>query len=495
MNTIETLYAGNVVAKTPGGPRQTLTFAVLIENLAFDKNVEVHWAGTDGNWRVLPCHFTRSAGLRHEVWEAEIHFGGEFALETLPGDVTFAFHLRMAGVDFWDSNETRNYCIKADAGIWVSPRWPLLNVRVQTHLGPDDEYLPITAAAHPWLQPKRVFVRWTADNWMTTNTSECVFWRHHWEKTHASSARNPSETGTSIWVTHLPVHDAYRVEYALACEEQDGTIWDNNFGVNYCARHDRLSLMTLNLHCCQEEDQEAKLWAIARAINDHRVDIVCLQEVAQPWNGETAFDANTAKLIRDRLAQPYQLVHDWSHRGFGIYREGCAILSRHDIELKDSCYVSPGQDENSIHSRRVVMAQVNVPHVGRLNVFSVHLSWWQDGFSQQFDRLNAWAREKESPAVAATLLLGDFNAKAGAEGYTYVTRVGGFEDQYLKAQAVFRPPGSNGRVAPDDQRIDYIFLRPGNRLDVKNAKVLFTPSDYGRVSDHAGYYAEFEPPL
>lgn len=487
MNTLQFLYASNIVSRTPEGERQTLSFAVSVENLAFEKRVEIHWAGNDGQWQVLPCHFVRSTGANREVWEAEVQRSANEAAP-LPGGVTFAAHARIAGRDFWDSDNSRNYTLASDAGLWLAPEWPVLSLRVRPRLAED--YLPITVAAHATLHPRRVFLRWSSDRWQTCHETECFFWRRHWERTHASNARNPSEAGSSLWVAHLPAQDAYRIDYAVGCEGPTGTVWDNDLGSNYQLRRERLKVLTLNLHCLQEEDQDAKLSTIARAIDDLNVDVVCLQEVAEPWaGGNAAAQENSARLIRDRLRQTYQLVSDWSHRGFGVYREGCAILTRHEVRQKDSGYVSPGRDENSIHSRRVVMVQVAVPYFGTLNLFSVHLSWWQDGFREQFERLNTWAREKHASGVNATLLLGDFNAKAGSAGYALVTGPGDFEDQYLKVHR----GDAGGGVTADDARIDYIFLRRGNPLEVKEARVLFTASDYGRVSDHPGYYAEFEP--
>ena len=36
-------------------------------------------------------------------------------------------------------------------------------------------------------------------------------------------------------------------------------------------------------------------------------------------------------------------------------------------------------------------------------------------------------------------------------------------------------------------------MKKGSRLRAVASRMLFTDSDYGRVSDHPGIYAEFEP--
>ncbi len=481
------LYAGNVVSRTGEDQRQTLSFGVRVQNLAYDKCIEIHWAGEAGEWRVLPCHFAHPTGQDGEVWDAEAVF--DSSRERLPGGIAFAARVRMAGVDAWDSNDGRNYTLAADAGLWLAASQPLLNVRVHARLALEDTFVPVTVAVHTSLQARQVFVRSHEDHSHVWTTRECVFWRRHWERAHASGAQNPSAAGTAIWVTHIPVQHAWRVEYAVGCTGAAGVFWDNNFGTNYVVAREPLKVMTLNLHCNQEEEADAKLSTVAQAIDDHRVDIVCLQEVAEPWEGgSAAFAENAAKKIRDRLREPYHLVHDWSHRGFGIYREGSAILTRHDIVVKDAGYVSSRHDAESIHSRKIVMAQVNVPCVGAVNIFSVHLSWWKDGFREQFERLAAWARDRATPEVAATLLLGDFNAAPDSAGYAQVMAGGEFDDALVQSRR-----RETGETAVNGSRIDYIFLRKDGALEARTVRRLFTPADYGRVSDHPGYYAELVP--
>jgi maltose 6'-phosphate phosphatase len=265
----------------------------------------------------------------------------------------------------------------------------------------------------------------------------------------------------------------------------------------------RLKILTPNLHCYQEENQEAKFSNIARAINDHDIDVVCLQEVGELWregNGDWA--SNAARKIRDQLRQHYHLHKDWSHIGFDRYREGIAVLSKYDFLMKEAAYVSSSQDVYSIDSRKVVMVQVNVPHIGLVNVFSAHLSWPSGGFLNQFERLRAWANSEHSNRVAATFLCGDFNIKAGSESYQAVVRNGDYEDQYLAVTAkssfenIFRRKTANiDRELAKDGRIDFIFMQKRSSLHAVAARELFTNSDYGRVSDHTGYCVEFEPSL
>jgi maltose 6'-phosphate phosphatase len=166
---------------------------------------------------------------------------------------------------------------------------------------------------------------------------------------------------------------------------------------------------------------------------------------------------------------------------------------------RDARYVSTSRDPYDIHARKVVMVQIDAPDVGRVNVFSAHLSWWSDGFRVQWDALAAWAKQQAAAGVAATLLCGDFNVEAGGEGYRHAMQSSDFEDQVLRAtspelfEAVFRSrQADRAALLRDDHRIDFVWLERGSALEVVHARAVFTDDDYGRVSDHLGYVAAFE---
>ncbi|MBK6971698.1 MAG: endonuclease/exonuclease/phosphatase family protein [Sterolibacteriaceae bacterium] len=501
MEAIELLHARNTISRHKQRLQQELVFVMLVENIAFDKLVEVHWAGEDKVWHVLRAEYQGFGGTNHEVWRAHVTLHpSEDA--SLPGDVEFALRYRVQSKEYWDKNESRNYFSNADSGVLLEHNASLLNADFNPILQAGQRHYPITVAVRHSLQPKRVDIHWTTDNWRSTQVTPCFFRRMHWDRTLRSGARNPNRYDTSIWIGQLKVDDAFRVQYALACETPRRTIWDNNFDQNYVAHRQRLKILTLNLHCYQEEDQDAKFSQIARAIDELDIDLVCLQEVAENWcDGEGDWNSNAARIIRDRLRRRYHLHTDWSHLGFDRYREGLAILSKYDFRMTDSGYVSPSHDAYSINSRKVVMVQVDVPYMGVVNLFSAHLSWLSGGFLEQFEYLRSWANEKHGQHLAATFLCGDFNIKAGAEGYQAVVQTREYEDQYLAAtsrnvfEKIFRKQSPNiDRHLAKDGRIDYIFMQKHSSLQAVAARELFTSGDrYGRVSDHTGYCVEFEP--
>lgn len=502
MNEIELLYVENVISRKRGVLQQALTFCLLVRNIAYEKQVEIRWAGEDGAWQTLPAEYWAPSGDDGEIWLARV-WRQAAPTASLPGNIEFVCGLRAAGAEYWAKAGRDHYRCEADSGLNLGPGRVLLHVGYHPRLQDDQKALNIDVAVSAALNPHaaaRVFVEWSDDGWRTRQRTPCVMARDHWDKTEQSNARNPNQYGVQLWTARLNLRDTYRVEYAIGCVTAAGERWDNNRGLNYTARHTDLKVLTLNLHCYQEEDQDRKFSVIAKAINDLDIDLVCLQEVAENWNeGQGDWNSNAARIISERLNRPYHLFTDWAHRGFDRYREGVAILSRYPIRRHEGRYVSASHDPYSIHARKAVWARVEVPFIGPVNVFSTHLSWWQDGFSQQFDALAAWANSCHTRSVAATLICGDFNAKAGGEGYAHVVHTSEYEDQFLKQtdRRIFdRVYDKRSPDWPDalrhDGRIDYIWLKRGSRLEPVAARRLFVDTDYGRVSDHEGFLVTFE---
>jgi len=500
VDKIQLLYVENVITRKKTGVRQTLSFFMLAENLSHDKRIDVVWSGEDGVWQTLSANYHSQPEHDKEYWQARMDFQLTPA-KSLPGNIQFGLRYRVAGAEYWDNNQGSNYSSQADSGIKVTCSAPVLNIDFPNKLDDGQKNIPITVAVDQFTDTDKVTVHWTTDDWRHSHKTACHFKTNYWDKLALSNARNPNQYGTAIWKGWLRIGQAFRLQYSICVERNGQVFWDNNYGLNYSISHAPLKVLILNLHCYQEDNQDYKFSQIAKAINDLDADVVCLQEVAELWNdGAGDWASNSANIINERLVTPYHIHTDWSHLGFDKYREGVAILSKYPLLKQDALYVSGSHDVYSIHSRKVVMAQIKAPYMGRLNVFSAHLSWWEDGFAEQFQRLCEWAEAKQSALVNATLLCGDFNIAAGSAGYHLVVDSHQYDDQYLAAnsQGVFEKifrvndPHWQNHLS-DDYRIDYIFLNKASGLKVTSARVLFTEQDYGRVSDHCGYFMIFEP--
>lgn len=499
MQHVRLEYAENVISRDAHGIWQDMSYMLRVDNLSYQKDVAIHWCGEDGEWHINEANYRCTLPDGCELWYARVRRPLTDD-HSLPGNVCFCACLRCAGRTFWDNNHGETHRLDADAGIVVYRDVPVQNLFPNPVLQGGKVSLPVNAAVRSNLQAKNVRIHWSTDNWKTKQVTPCFNRANHWDLSRGSVARNPNSYGWEIWTGCVPIQHAYRVECSIECETDQGIIWDNCYNANYQSRRSTLRVLTLNLHCYQEQDQDYKFRQIAQAIQDFHIDLVCLQEVAENWNdGNGDWASNAARVINSYMSCPYHLHTDFSHQGFDRFREGVAILSRHEFSSTDSAYVSDSQDVYDIHARRVVMAQVHVPYFGPVNLFSAHLSWPEDGFYTQFDRMRQWADERHDNSVTATLLCGDFNVKAGSDAYCHIVRSSEYEDQFLRTvnkpafDRVYRDGVKDiGGAIGHDGRIDYIFLKRGSRVRSLNGRELFTSQSYGRVSDHTGYYVEFE---
>jgi maltose 6'-phosphate phosphatase len=485
---IQFLTVENTVRRSKRPAQQHIAFLLLVANLGYEKQVDILWTGNDDIWRKLPARFQADRGDGHEYWRAGITLDSK-TCGPLPGVIRFALRLRCLDQEYWDNNQEENYTCLPNTGLMLA--WPVVlqNLNFADALEEDQHWVNLKIAVNHWFAADQVVIHWTTDNWLHTHQAHC----------HPSPQKKRSST--QIWTARLPIGQAFRLQYAISCENQHQQVWDNNAGQNYRLSRQPLRIMILNLHCYQEDSQDEKFTQIATAIDDLAVDVVCFQEVAEHWNhGQGDWASNSANIINQRLLQPFYLYTDWSHLGFDKYREGVAILSRHPLLESQSRYVSDTEDVFNIHARKVVMTAIDLPYMGRINIFSAHLSWWENGFRQQFQRLRQWAESLQTEDVNATLLCGDFNITVGSEGYREVVEHSQYQDQYLIANGMglyddmFRVNDAHWQnYSTDEYRIDYIFMTQHSRLRVATARVLFTEWDYGQVSDHCGYLMIFEP--
>ena len=488
MANIQLLAVENRLTRKKTANLQVLQFLLAVDHPDYHKQVDVIWAGSDGVWHTLPAIYLGPRGEHQEFWQARITLSGKSGRK-LPGNISFALRLACSAGEFWDNNQGWNYRSRQGSGVTLQADLGLQNLSFKQNLDDDQQFVQIKIAVNPALQAESVLLHWTGDNWRNSQETLC----HRNKRLKQQSAQ--------IWTVRLKVVDLFALQYCICCKTPDTDVWDNNDGQNYRISREPLKVMILNLHCYQESRQDYKLSQIAKAINEQAVDIVCFQEVAEHWNnGHGDWGSNSANIINQHLKHPMHLYTDWSHLGFDKYREGVAILSRYPLHDTHSRYVSDSHDAYSINSRKVVMAQIQVPYMGALNVFSAHLSWWEGGFQQQFERLCEWANSQLNADVQTTLLCGDFNIAAGSLGYQQVVSGNQYEDQYLAAnqqglfEKIFRVNDAHwGNLLTDDYRIDYIFMNKQANLRVTSARILFTDWDYGQVSDHVGYLMSFEP--
>ena len=263
-------------------------------------------------------------------------------------------------------------------------------------------------------------------------------------------------------------------------------------------------VLTLNLHCYQEENQLEKFALIAIAIFENDIDVVLLQEVAQNKNsplvqdGQGVKEDNAARIISrelQKLGANYNFAWYWSHYGWEIWEEGLAILSKLPLKDISAKYLTQSSSKNYWLSRIALAAHIEISG-DPVKFVTTHTGFWNDkeeSYENQIANLLDFAQEQQ-----LVIFGGDFNVEAGTPGYEYIMKNTGFRDLYLESNidGMFDPtiggvidgwPDADGKP----KRIDYFFTS-SKKILCKKVSRIFTKENYGEVSDHFGLLAEFE---
>lgn len=259
-----------------------------------------------------------------------------------------------------------------------------------------------------------------------------------------------------------------------------------------------MKLLTLNCHSWQEENQLAKIEALAKAIQENSYDVIALQEVSQPVEGavvrENVKNGNYVLVLLEALEKlgvtDYEYVWDMSHLGYEIYEEGSALLTKHPIIEKRSFFVSQSHDITNWKTRNIVGASIHYKNE-TISFYSCHLGWWRDE-EEPFEH-QAKSLLKNVQGEERFFLMGDFNNHAGLkdEGYEYLMG-NGLYDIYNLAKEKDSGVTVQGKIAGWDQnkqdlRIDLILTN--QPWQVAYSQVIFNDVNRPIVSDHFGVEA------
>lgn len=252
----------------------------------------------------------------------------------------------------------------------------------------------------------------------------------------------------------------------------------------------QLSLISLNLHCLEEENIEDNQDIIVDQIIQLDADVVFLQEVAQYADEKLIIsqikESNYGYILQELLnkrGKKYYYEYAAIKHSFNKYDEGVGILSKYPMTNTEAEYISKTQDYENWRSRKYLKATIQVNHKN-IDLVTTHLGWDSrvESYLAQCENL------RKQLSRDFTIIGGDFNVACGSEYYEETLSMG-FIDLY----------GKN-----EDKKYDYTFE---NTLDVhtKSARIdyIFALNDYKvieqeilfknpKVSDHYGLYIKIE---
>lgn len=253
-----------------------------------------------------------------------------------------------------------------------------------------------------------------------------------------------------------------------------------------------MKILTLNLHCFAEKKIKQKQKQIADFILQRDIDLVFFQEVAQPFNKKIVEDrikknnyAYTIQKLLQNQGVKYDIYYDFSKRGFGIYDEGLAILSKTPLTSKQSYYVSKNTDYHDWHTRMNVSCETFIDNKNYL-LTSLHLGWTEgdEVFEHQFDRT---IEHLDSNKVQ--LISGDFNVSEDSKEYQYIISKGYIDLYYNGDESYFKDVTHRPYidVKKEAKRIDYVMSN--HPFKTIQREIVFKEQP---VSDHYGVYLEIE---
>lgn len=267
-----------------------------------------------------------------------------------------------------------------------------------------------------------------------------------------------------------------------------------------------MRLLSWNTHSLvgkKEEQIEGEIEAVGSYLSSLCPDVIALQEVNQPRDGEILPLEEGGSCVSCERQRPLRrgnyLVRLLSHMpsdyrgvwlpmkvGYGRWDEGLGFLFRGEMAELRWLTVSKERPYEDWQRRMGLLLR----RTGQRTWFcNLHLSWWEDReepFSEQWRRLSA-----ALPRGEELWLMGDFNGPPHRRGESYDTvAAGGFYDCYALARhregeatvAHGDLDGWRGRDAEGILRIDQIWCRHPARI--LSCEVCMNGKDGPLASDH-----------
>lgn len=221
MNEISLLNAR--AGSSPSGTGSFVYFtnvSLVVQNIAFTKDVGVIGHTNLGTWAFFPGSYVRSVPGNNEVWQA--HITGT------PID-QFALEYRVAGQTYWDNNSGYDYRLDTGAaqtdGIGTAIINPNILV-VAVNVFPAGT-LNVLILVKNIDFAKTVAIVYTTDNWATFHTAFGSYQRNY------PPSEQPHQVDAELWEVNVPIGIGTQGQFAAFYTVNNTIYWDNNFTLNY----------------------------------------------------------------------------------------------------------------------------------------------------------------------------------------------------------------------------------------------------------------------
>ena len=225
---------------------QSIEVEAIVENLAFEKSVQIYFEGEDSTWVTADMSYAGIASPGRELWKYTVtrNINGPYATQA-PLDLTYVLKYQVNGDTHWDNNNGANYQLNAGSGEYT-PKVIVLNSAYAyapyTYTNGSGTSYPVKGyfSANFILQnlgySKDVEVHYTFDNWATSYVRKANFNTGLFEG--YSYVTYPNANGVEVWSFYTNGDEAQNaqakeVQFAVKYTVNGATYWNNNLGANF----------------------------------------------------------------------------------------------------------------------------------------------------------------------------------------------------------------------------------------------------------------------
>ena len=250
----------------------------------------------------------------------------------------------------------------------------------------------------------------------------------------------------------------------------------NPMTVGVCAADETIRVLCYNIHYGQGTDGVYDIERLAKVINQAQPDFVALQEV--DVGVKRSGRMHQARRLAELTGMAVRFGPTQHYQG-GLY--GNAVLTRHkilDVLIQPLPYTESTPAKTS-YPRCAIAVTVSTVDDQRLRFISTHFQHNvpEDRIAQAKAINRLFVHDKD---MTPTILAGDMNARPSEDPIRILLS--------KWECAIEDMPQPTAPSTNPKSRIDYVFFRPANRIQLLSSKVI----DESVASDHLPVFAELK---
>lgn len=219
---VRLLKAFSAVSTKYGISQQSVQFTLVVQNLAYEKQVAIHMKDASGAWFDLPASYAGPAETGFEVWKISHAFPTTEPLR----DLEFVAKYTVNGQTYWDNNNGQNYFLGRNDGTLLNG----VNVLVSSAYLRTDGTLDVSVDVRNIAYSKTVTVVYTTNGGQTWNNASASYVPGY---TYGYAyLASPNAQGVERWSVSTNI-GAQSVLFGVRYNVNGTYYWDTNFGPNY----------------------------------------------------------------------------------------------------------------------------------------------------------------------------------------------------------------------------------------------------------------------